>query len=263
MKSTYREKKDPPKLKVRISFIILFIIFSFSLCFVLFMKDRGTFLSEDLVTRLFPPKGTEDTVKKTDTSVLNPLKAKAALDRDYLESCVFVGNEICGSLAPDGAATVIFDSGTDRMYLSRIETESGKHSVKELVKDTGAENVYILFGAQSLHLSNSSIAENAERFAEDMISSGKRVYIVSSMPATNGDTERDTEIERINRLLLESANHCGAYYIDASLYFKKSDGHISAVYVKDGLFNERAKGVFEKTVLTHYADTKDPKEMRE
>lgn len=252
MKSNYRKKEKPP-IKLRISFILLFAFTAFSCCFVMYMKDNGTVLTEPLVKVIFPDRSGDDH-ERPDTSAVNPLASRTALPQTYFSECLFVGNSAARDLTPAGAEKIVFGEDTDSLYLSKIQTDRGRLYVSELTNASEKKNIYLLFSAETIHLSAETTADNVGRFIDKIYSFDKNIYIISPLPCLGENNVNDPFIDQLGRQLLQTANEKGVYYIDCASLMKKPDGHIYSNFIDNGTLNPYGRRALTNTLLTRYAD---------
>ena len=249
----YRPAKEKPHAKIRISIILLFIFGTFAICFKYYMEDRGGIMTDDLAKEIFTETESERE-QRPDTSKLNPVEASPPIANGYFRSCMIVGNSDIIPSLDKSIETVFIAEGAEHICSAKkmISGSDKELSAERIVNASGKENIYLFFDVTDISVRTEDIKKEMSRFIDSIYSEGRRIYIISSLPSPTPDSELNTHIGRVNAALLETANECGVYYMDAVQFFRKSDGNLANSYADNGKYNQAAAAQLEKTILTHY-----------
>lgn len=225
-----RQKKKKSKVKLRISFILLFCAASIICCFTLYLKENQpeSYYDND-----------GEIIQTKPDNAYSPVGESSPRTQRYLDNCLFIGGDTVKALA---------DSG----YISEKNAFYGDFSEDEIYKS--AESSLI----QGIYLFPDISSE--EGFDTDMslygvlagkLSEGysKKVYIVSVVPDT--DIEKNAAVDRINDRLLSFAESCGVYYLDINPTLKDKNGVLPSVYYSDNGLEKEACGRITAYILSH------------
>lgn len=263
MKVSQHEKK---KAKFRISFVFLFIIASFAVCFTLYMKDDDFVITEDMFEDDAEEVVYIEPVGNNLTAV-NPVPKSEAKDTEYYDNAVFVGSKALAGLSDYGYAKAENMLLSDEIRLSNfnsvILSENGNESsVAEAVMRKNAEKIYIMVGLYDLdNMGDNNFFGEIEAFVENIKSgnSDADIYFISLLPvpaAAETTSAFNTDIDAYNSQLLEFANKMNVYYLDVNTEFKGNDGKLPA---SDAEINgiRLKKEAYEKLseyILTHVSE---------
>lgn len=271
------KKKNRPKLRFSIGWLIFIFIVSFLACFILYMlaanfnpdffleefSSISDIVPEEKTTEPSTEETTEDTETPTEAAeekvIVNPVPESAAADSSYLSSCCLItGSELMGIDAHTGITDVIGSAslGAANCGTVKVESNYGTVTVYETIKIKKPANVYLMIG--------SDVGKAA---VEDQISSYTTLInsIKGSLPATNVyviseppvmyDKEQLTNdaINAYNAALLNMANSTGAYFLDLNSAMKSETGALSEAYWDyEALnYNDAGYAMIENYILTH------------
>lgn len=267
--SSYYERKNKPAMKFRFSFIFLFIIASFAVCFVMYMKS-GELPEEENKDEIITIKDAAPEIdyaaKYESTAEINPVAVSAKLDKVYFENCMFAGDSLIVGLGTYGIIPEDRIAANIGMSVMSINTEPLKNAdgseimAADKINQAKPDNLYILLG---LNLLGSYTDEQMLAAYGDFIDSIDRektkIYVISVPPVT-AERENNEEhpilnsdIDRFNEDLLKFANNRCVYYIDLNSALKNSEGKFSEEDAEaDGIHFKKA--TYEKVldyILTH------------
>ena len=234
MKVTYREKK---KIKFRISFVILFIIASFAVCFTFYMKEdfvitEEMFEDEAEAVVYIEPVG-------QDKGIVNPVPKSVTKEKDYYDSAVFIGSTSLAGLSDYGYVEaenmLLSDSIKLSNFNSVILSENGVEStIADSVINRNCKNVYIMLGLYELgNVDEANMFSSLEAFIDDV--KGRNpditIYLMSVLPVPaeiEATVAANTDIDAYNSLLLRFADKVKVGYLDVNTEFKGNDGKLSS-----------------------------------
>jgi len=260
MMITQREKKKP---KFRVSFIFLFIIASFAVCFTFYMKEDFEITGEMLdnsseAVVYIEPAGNE-------AALINPVPKSERQSEDYYDDAVFIGGKALAGLADYGYVKsdnmLISDSirleGFNALILAENDEQS---SIAETVRRKNPEKIYIMVGLYELDkLDSETLFSGLEAFIDDInADGGRKIYLMSLLPvpaSTEGVIAANTDIDAFNSLLLKFANKVHVSYLDINTEFKGNDGKLpaSAAELNGIRLTEEYYKKLSDYILTHTA----------
>lgn len=236
MKVEYKEKK---RARFRISFVFLFIIASFSVCFTLYMKSDFDLNSEKMVNN-----DSEEAIQVindiTGTKrIVNPIIISEPEDISYLEKTLFIGNsELSGfsdySFIP--SKQVIAENGISITNINdfQVAHEGQGKNILSVINDVNPVGIYFLIGINETDLIKEKSFFNTYK---DFIGSVSElnpemnIYLISLLPVT-ADLETEdftnSKIDAFNSSLLQFANDTGVCYLDINTELKGNDGKLPA-----------------------------------
>ena len=199
------------KVRYRLSVIFFGTVLIFGLMFYKYLKSTTLedVLSEERTITVF----SENTVKKGSASdspdgesddltdgaeptssaeVINPVPESEAVGEDYLDGCVFIGDNITYGLAsygivPSGNVLASASLSVTKIDTAEIDTASGKKTVIEAVSELLPEKVYVMLGSNGaaystpseLYISYSSFLNKLRIASPD-----SKIFIISTPPVT-------------------------------------------------------------------------------
>ena len=252
----HRRKKDSG-LKFRPGFILLFIVASFAGCFALYMKsEEEDTITKDLVEKLMPSQ-TEAVEEEPEEAppVTNPVGRSERADDDYFSSCAFIG---------DSSVMGFFSHGIveyEKIFLiedlNDLSVLAGVHDKDDI------KNIYLFFSPDTAATEEgrTEFGDAMVHIAEELRNGGFKgdIYIVSVLPesteAEKIKVSSNTDIDKLNSLLLSLATEHRIYFIDENTYFKGADGRLKSSYVDtDGIsMTENAYNASAEMIRTHTA----------
>lgn len=268
--SSYLEKKKKKGMKFRISFIILFIFASFAACFVLYMRsDEIPSTGADEIVPLTETQTvqTEETVQeRTSTADINPIAESAKLDRQYFDSCMFVGDSLMvglgtyGIIPEEQIAAGIGMSVKSISNTPLVNVDGTEILAADKINERAPENVYILLGLNMLGTyTDEQLLASYGDFIDQIDRTNTNIYVISVPPVTGArETDEDNpilnaDIDKFNSDLLKFANNRCIYYIDLNTALKGSDGRFPEEYAEaDGIhFKKSTYDIMLDYLLTH------------
>lgn len=273
------KKKNRPKLRFSIGWLIFIFILSFLACFILYMLaanfNPDFFLEEfssisDIVPEEKPTEPvTEDITEGEETTaeeapaeekvIVNPVPASAPADPSYLSACCFItGSELMGIDEHTAISDVISSKelGAANCGSVKVESNYGTVTVYETIKIKKPANVYLMIGSD---VGKASIEDQTSSYST-LIKNIKgalpatNVYVISEPPVMY-DKEQLTNdaINAYNAALLDMANTCGAYYLDLNSALKGETGTLSeAFWDYEALnYNDAGYQTIQDYILTH------------
>lgn len=270
--SSYRDKKKKQNVRFRISFVFLFIIASFAVCFMLYMRggDELPLKTRPVIESIDEPDDTSESkiesIGYESTAGINPVPESAMLDRRYFEKCMFAGDSLIVGLGTYGIipeAQIAANIGMSVMSINDTPLKNADGTeilAADKINNAAPENLYVLLGLNLLgSYTEDQLLASYGDFIDSINREKTRIYIISVPPVT-GDRENDetnpilnSDIDKFNSELLKFANDRGAYFVDLNTYLKGSDGRFPAEDAEsDGIHFKKA--TYDKMLeflLTH------------
>ncbi len=270
MKVHYKEKK---RVKFRISFIFLFIIASFAICFVMYMNGNSDI--DDKFSFEFLDKlkkndkiDTEDAIAEVDAvsikQIVNPIKRSEPAQKSYYSDTLFIGGFEIKGLVDYGFIPVnnlIYDDSLSVISYENcmITYKDNQTDILSVINDTAPKAVYFHLGMNELtEISNQNYFNEYGKLF-DKIRQGNDdiiIYVMSLMPIT-ADCEKDTLsnalIDTYNTELLGFAKEKNICYIDINTQFKGNDGKLPSA-MAESHSTRLKKDAYEELsnyILTH------------
>ncbi len=271
------KKKNRPKLRFSIGWLIFIFILSFLACFILYMLaanfNPDFFLEEfdsisDIVPEEKPTEApAEETTEAEETptqaaeqkEIINPVPESPMADSSYISSCCFItGPELAGLKEHSAFTDVISSQDLSAANCGTVKVESnyGTVTVYETIKIKKPENVYLMIGG---NVGKTSIDEQITAYTA-LINSIKgslpstNVYVISKPPVMYDKEELTNDaINAYNSALLGMANSTGAYFVDLHSALRSETGALSeALWDYETLnYNDAGYQVIENFILTH------------
>lgn len=270
--SSYYERKKKAGMKFRVSFIFLFILASFAVCFILYMKS-------DAEPEPEPAEGTaEVTVISSDTAVsgsetepltpsnINPVPENIKLDSSYFDRCMFAGDSLMVGLSSYGLMPEErVAAGIGMSVISINDTPLTSADGTEIlaadkINDAAPEILYIMLGLNMMDIyTNDQLLASYGDFIDSINRDVTDIYIISVPPVTAARETDETkpilnsDIDSFNSALLKFANNKGVYYLDLNTALKGADGRLPEEYAeKDGIhFKKSTYSIMLDFLLTH------------
>lgn len=221
MQVHYKEKKYA---KFRFSFVLLFIIASFSICFVFYMKNDDAVLpTSGGEAEASDGGGTADEPRTEKKNVINPVPKSEKAENSYFDSALILAYEQMNGLS-EYAGVPKDNLLTGSFTPSDIVTAGLAASAEEKEFD----NLYIFFGSDSALASDfSELSDFISKIRKKDVN--MPIYLVSVLPIT-AENETDgltnSEIDEFNSILLGFADENGVNYIDINTYLVGNDGKL-------------------------------------
>lgn len=226
-----RQKKKKSKVKLRISFILLFCAASLICCFTLYLKENQP--------ESYYDDNDAEIVETVPDNAFLPVPESSARTQRYLRNCIFVGGSTVKALAEHG-------------YIEEENAFYGNISAEEICK--AAENsliqgIYLMpdiSSEESFDQDGSDYGKLAEKLSGN---DGAKVYISSVIPDI--DPANNAADQRINGRLKALAESCGVYYLDMYSELADSSGALPSVYYSDSGLEREACGRISAYILSH------------
>jgi hypothetical protein len=258
------ERKPKKRAKFRISFVVLFFMASFIICFLSYMKNDNdfTFLGGDAPAGLSRESvsETEDTdAGDTDTENADSETAggvvseSEAKDLSYLSNALFIGTGELSSLSgfawvkPDRvlADNSIKSSNIDSLVVRWGGTNQTPEEAAVSVKPSA---LYILLRPEetldTVHLKafTDAIDENLKN---------TEIYLISAFPPREDSAVTTTETDSFNAALLAFAEENGIKYLDINLSLTDNAGRLKKDYVSGSGISGAGTEFFANYILSH------------
>jgi hypothetical protein len=257
---TTGNKKKVKRIKYRVSFIFLFALLCFITAFTLYMKNDedlhlpgGLFESDDAGTDdsfNIPGDGAVIIADSAPKKTGNPLPESKAISASYIDSCLFIGSPVLSGLFEYDIAknaNVISDAQINSSNLAKllIKRGSDNKTVKNILMDEKAENIYILLSPEA-ELDTDALTD----FCEDITSGNKNaeIYFISALPSKNNNSDE------FNKALLDFCDTAGVHYLDFNTAVVGNDGGIASEYADGDRLSRAGCQFLSEYILTHVAD---------
>ncbi len=281
--SDYIGGKKPKKVRYHFSIVFLAAVVVFGVMFYRYMKSTTLedVLSQemDIVVPANSDKNNEqassedeqtDSDANADESVVNPVAESEAVDSEYLDSCVFIGDSIMYGLSSYGLVPASNVYASMSMDVSEAETQTiqtsqyGEVTILEALESSMPQNIYIMLGSKgSAYMTPSQMYSDYSSFVNKVKSTcpDANIYLISVPPVTNAKEQskespvQNSDLDSFNELVLEYANTHDVYYLDLNSYLKDDTGKLPAADAEnDGVhFKYSTYEKFIDYVLTHVA----------
>ncbi len=270
MKVRNKEKK---RVRFRFSFLLLFILTSFVICFTLYMNNeidiesRLSFLfdvnegGENSVAEVYAEA---DYTGENTAGIINPVRKSARAQEEYFRNALFIGTSVVRGLSDCSLVpgeSIITDTELSIPSINDITVtyNNEETDVFSVVYDKMPVSVYLMFENiaaasvdEALYFdSYSNFIDSIKRINEDV-----SIYLISVLPVkreSETQTVSNAVIDRHNTKLYELANTKGISYLDINTEFKGNDGRLpSSVNVRNSeRLNEDAYREISEYILTH------------
>lgn len=262
MQVTHHEKK---KVKFRISFIVLFIIASFAICFTFYMKEDFV-ITEDMFE-----EETDSVVYIEPTGqgsvLINPVPLSKKMNRDYYDTAVFIGSKALSGLSDYGFVNSENMLLSDSIKLQNFNTvilsdNNVENTIADSVINRNAQSVYIMIGLYELsNIDEANIFNQLEAFIDTVHSSNPeiKIYLMSVLPVPaeiEATVANNADIDAYNSLLLKFADKVQVNYLDINTGFKGNDGKLpaSSAEINGIRLKEEVYGTLSDYILSHIAE---------
>ena len=254
--SDYICGKKPRKVRYHFSIVFFAAVVIFGVVFYRYMKSTTL---EDVLSQtqdiVVPANSGNDSTEaagedsqesdagsQTAADVTNPVAESEAVNSEYLNRCVFIGDSIMYGLSSYGivpASNVYASMSMDvsKAETQTIQTQYGEMTILDALSTSMPENIYIMLGTKgAAWMSVSDMYSSFSSFANKVKSTcpGANIYIISVPPVTSAKEQsvespiKNADIDSFNERLLEYANNNDIYYLDLNSYLKDSTGALAA-----------------------------------
>lgn len=269
--SLYSDRKKKNEPRFRLSFVLMFVIASFAVCFALYMREEmpeaepapaaGTVIISDM-----PGHEVTDSTGKFAVENVNPVKESLKLDSSYFDSCMFAGDSLTvglgsyGFIPEDRIAASIGMSVMNIGSMSLAAADGSEILAADKINAASPENLYILLGLNMLEsFTDEQLLAAYGDFVDSIDRTVTTVYVISVPPVTE-ERERDSDkpilnsdIDRFNADLLKFADNRGLYYLDLNSALKNEQGKLyTDMAEEDGIhFKKSTYETVLDFILTH------------
>lgn len=270
-------KKGGPKLRFKFGVIVTIFIFSFAICFLIYMINANVndnFLNEEFgTTSLSVDDNEKSTVSDKDeisveeskpdistTGISNPVPQSTTMDSSYYASCCLITD---GTL--EGMKGIGF--GEDTVYgggvfkLSTVMTEKqnssfGTISPYEIVKQKKPSAIYLMFGNELETVSAEQLVEEYTKLVNSFKSAvpEMKIYVMQYPPVLyDTDTLSNEKVNDYNSRLITMCDNLGVYCIDTNTALKSEAGKLNESYWSYETLTLSAEGYnkVSEYILTH------------
>ncbi|MGN1411555.1 MAG: GDSL-type esterase/lipase family protein [Oscillospiraceae bacterium] len=274
-KSNSKKKKKKPVFKLSSVFFIFFIVYICSFLAYMFQANStGEIPTKDKVgdSNITSnvnnnPNGVNEEVTQTEittitetdistsTSVSNPVPESTPVDKEYLDTCLFIGDSISTGysgyflLNPEN---VLAQNGLHPGKLANTTIDYNGNEVLAIdgVVQSGFKNIYIMLGSNGLGwATNETMVDGYRDFIKEVQEKVEdaNIYIISVPPvsAKKEDTSEhatvedglvlNSTIDELNVEYLNLANEMGVHYLDINSYLKDDTGKLPYDSSSDGM----------------------------
>lgn len=270
-------KKGGPKLRFKFGVIISIFIFSFAVCFLIYMINANVnenFLEEEFGTSSVTSSDSEETTisddnksveeeTKPDTAasgVSNPVPQSATSDSSYYaSSCLVTDGTLAGMKGIGFSEDSVF--GGEGVNLSAVttakqESSFGTLSPYDIVKQKKPSALYLMFGSE---LETASTEQLVEEYAK-LVNSFKsavpemNIYVMQYPPVLyDTDTLSNEKVNDYNSRLITMCDNLGVYCIDTNTALKSESGKLNETYWSYETLTLSAEGYnkVSEYILTH------------
>jgi hypothetical protein len=258
-------RKPRKRAKFRISFVALFFIASFVICFFAYMKNDNDFVFPGSggeapagSDREAPagndgeaPDGSDDGEAPAGSGGIVPESEKKELS--YLSDAFFIGSGELGGLS--GFAWVKPDRIiTDNMLKtsnigSLVLGFNGKNQTTvEALASVSPKSLYILLRPEETP-DTASLKAYIEKVRE--VSEDTEIYIISAFPPKEDSGVTPNETDAFNSALLKFAEENDIKYLDINLSLTDNAGRLKKEYASDGGISGAGAEFFANYILSH------------
>jgi hypothetical protein len=261
------ERKPKKRAKFRISFVVLFFLASFIICFLTYMRNENDFV--------FPGSGEASGGNSSGQSAVlagdseeTPGRASAdgentggggivteseAKDVSYLSNAFFVGANELSSLSgfawvrPD---RVLSDNSIKSSNIDSLVVRYGgtNQTPEEAVISVKPDALYILLRPEAeldtVHLKafTDAVAENLE---------DTEIYIISAFPPTEDSAVTTAETDTFNSALLDFCEENDIKYLDINLSLTDNAGRLKKDYISGNGISGTGAQFLAEFILSH------------
>ncbi|MGN1415325.1 MAG: SGNH/GDSL hydrolase family protein [Oscillospiraceae bacterium] len=225
-----RQKKKKSKVRLRISFILLFCAASLICCFTLYLKENQpeSYYDND-----------GEIVETIPENAFLPVPESSARSQRYLKNCVFVGGSTVKALAEYG-----FIEEENAFY-----GDFSADDVYERAESSLIPGIYIMPDVSSEDSFDADMSIYGKMTDKLSANSSAKIYVSSLMPDT--EAEKNDGVDRINERLSDFAESHGVYYLDICSELRDKNGALPSVYYSDGKLEKEACGRISAYILSH------------
>ncbi|MCI5751757.1 MAG: hypothetical protein MR038_04650 [Oscillospiraceae bacterium] len=225
-----RQRKKKSKVRLRISFILLFCAASLICCFTLYLNENQP--------ESYYDNGGE-IVETVPENAFLPVPESSARTQRYLNNCIFIGGSTVQALAEYGFI------GEENAFYGSFSSDE----VYEKAESGLIQGIYIMPDISSEDSFDAEMSLYGE-IADKLSAKGSgKIYVSSLIPDT--DPEKTAAVDKINCMLSGFAESHGVYYLDICSELKDKNGVLPEVYYSDGRLEREACGRISSYILSH------------
>ncbi len=277
------EKKKIRKVRYRLSVVFFGTVLIFGIMFYKYMKTTTLedVLSEHRTITVFSENtvqkggdnGSEETAEEqpaeSSSEITNPVPESEAVGEEYLDGCVFIGDNITYGLSSYGMVPSSNVLASAALSLSKIEsmeidTSYGSMTVLQAVTEMKPQNVYVMLGSNgAAYMSPTEMYMSYSAFLNKLRIAlpDSKLFVISTPPVSSvkessAETPiKNSDLDDLNGQLLDYCNKNSVYYLDLSSALKDESGCLPADAAEnDGMhFKQSTYETFINYILTHTA----------
>lgn len=246
-------KKGGPKLRFKLGVIFSIFIFSFAVCFLIYMinvnvndnfleKEFGAFFlsSDDNNVSSSEGNNTAEDETKPDTAasvVSNPVPQSVTMDSSYYaSSCLVTDGTLAGMKGIGFNEDSVF--GGEGVNLSAVtsakqESSFGTLSPYEIIKQKKPSTLYLMFGSELETATTEQVVEEYTKLVNSFKSAvpEMKIYVMQYPPVLyDTDTISNEKVNDYNSRLIAMCDNLGVYCIDTNTALKSESGKLNENY---------------------------------
>ncbi|MGN0691760.1 MAG: hypothetical protein ACI4K7_05385 [Oscillospiraceae bacterium] len=225
-----RQKKKKSKVKLRISFILLFCAASFIGCFTLYLKENQpeSYYDND-----------GEIVETVPDNAFMPVPESSARTQRYLDNCIFIGGSTVGALAEYGFI------GEENAFYGDFSADD----VYDRAESRLIQGIYIMPDISSEESFDADMSIYGRLIDKLSAKGSAKLYVSSLIPDT--DPEKNAAVDRINGRLSDLAQAHEVYYLDICSELRDKNGALPSVYYSGERLEREACGRISAYILSH------------
>lgn len=248
-------KKGGPKLRFRFGGIISIFIFSFALCFLVYMINAnvnenffnaqfgnvsavpGVENDEDNLLASEKSKAEGGLPETPDVSVSNPVPQSETMDKSYFLGCSLITDKTLADMKGIGfSEESVF--GGDGVTVSAVmttkqESSFGTLSPYDIVKQKKPTALYLMFGSELGTVSAETLIDDYTNLVNSLKSAlpEMKIYVMQYPPVLyDTDTLTNEMVNDYNNKLIMMCDNLGIYCIDTNTALKSESGKLNENY---------------------------------
>lgn len=270
-------KKGGPKLRFKFGVIISIFIFSFAVCFLIYMINANVnenFLEEEFGTSSVTSSDSEETTISDDnksveeetkpgtdaSDISNPVPQSATMDSSYYaSSCLVTDGTLAGMKGLGFSEDGVF--GGEGVNLSAVmtakqESSFGTLSPYDIVKQKKPSALYLMFGSELETASTEQLVEEYTKLVNSFKSAvpEMKIYVMQYPPVLyDTDMLSNEKVNDYNSRLITMCDNLGVYCIDTNTALKSESGKLNEIYWSYETLTLSAEGYnkVSEYILTH------------
>lgn len=225
-----RQRKKKSKVRLRISFILLFCAASLIGCFTLYLKENQpeSYYDND-----------GEIVETVPDNAFLPVPESSARSQRYLNNCIFIGGNTVRALAEYG-----FIVEENAFY-----GDFSADDVCERAESSLIQGIYIMPDISSEESFEADMSIYGRLTDKLSAKDSTKIYVSSLIPDT--DPAKMAVTDKINGRLSDFAKAHEVYYLDICSELRDKNGALPSVYYSDGGLEREACGRISAYILSH------------